>query len=39
MEYIPPAASAIVVAIIEALYDEWSVATNWITYVSYMVAV
>ena len=22
-----------------ALYDEWSVATNWATYASYMVAV
>ena len=22
-----------------ALYDEWSAATNWATYVSYMVAV
>ena len=39
MEYIIPAASAIVVAIIEALYDEWSVATNWTTYASYIVAV
>ena len=39
MEYIIPAASAIVVAIIEALYDEWSVATNWKTYASYIVAV
>ena len=39
MEYIIPAASAIVVAVIEALYDECSVTTNWTTYVSYMVAV
>ena len=39
MEYIIPAISAIVVAVIEALYDVWSVATNWAIYVNYMVAV
>ena len=39
MEYIISAVSAIVVAIIEAMYYEWSVATNWATNVSYMVAV
>ena len=39
MEYIIPAASAIVVAIIEAMYDEWSTAKNLATHVRYMVAV
>ena len=39
MEYIIQAVFPNVVDIIEAMYDEWSAATNWATYASYMVAV
>ena len=39
MEHIIPAVSAIVVDIIEAMYDEWSAAKNLAAHVSYMVAV
>ena len=39
MEYIIQAASAIVVAIIEAMYDEWSAAKDLAAHVSYMGAV
>ena len=39
MEYIIPAVFSNVVAIIEAMYDEWSTAKNLATHVSYMVAV